>query len=217
MIMRRGLQYLYVLWYCFPASFIHSHLMGGILSHTWRRGGHENFDPIACVHKQLSHSWPSCHGISVSAPRDPRLTLSSLPNFSWFTWKRKLGSPIAKIPPPTYTLNRHMRRHQSETQPPGTCSRILGNCDCILKRLFWGWIEQLKPFSSLQTLSPPFLTNPALRCPNCKLGPQPSESYNQSNRTTWSLCRLCARLNRNSIFVTPFGPRRQPPMYHAQR
>ena len=45
--MRRGLQYLYVLWYCFPASFIHSNLMGGILSRG--RGGHENFDPITCV------------------------------------------------------------------------------------------------------------------------------------------------------------------------
>ena len=130
----------------------------------------------------------------------------------------KIGSPITKITPPTYTLNRHRRRHQSETRPSGACSRILGNRDSMLKRLFCGWIEQLKPFSSLQTLSPPFLTNPALRCPNCKLRPQPSESYNQSNRTTWSLCRLCARLNRNSsIFVTLFGPQQQPPTYHAQR
>ena len=125
---------------------------------------------------------------------------------------------MRRYTPPTYTLNRHRRRHQSETQPPGTCSKILGNCDSMLKCLFCRWIEQVKPFSSLRTHSPPFLTNSALRCPNCKLGPQPGqhpdqpgESYNRGNQATCSLCRLCA------LLIEALPPSLLLPLAHGNR
>ena len=142
--------------------------------------------PHIRLQEQLDHSPPSHPGTSVSAPYDPQADcfLSSQIRLVHLEMET-IGPPIATIPLPIHTPNRHNRRHQSKTQPPGTPSKTPGDRDSTLTHLFWGWMQRVEPFPSHQTLSPPCLTNLALRCPNHKLGPPNLVSLQASRvRTT---------------------------------